>query len=497
MGMSLMLLLSVFFTLLEMLHFYSLKRMEPLISQVSMESAFADYNRLLWTDYGILAIDGSYGTGVFDLPKVTERMSSYMEENAGITTAKGGSHGVSFLRMTAGTVTIDAYGVLTDDHGVPFMQLAAKQEMYETAEDVVDFLNGDAGAVTDEEHSQPDVNEILSSANDALSEAEEIAEEMEEDEEWVMGEDEEWDMEVSDEEIEEIGNPIAIIGRVIAEGWLSVVIPAGRTVSERSFADGARVSERTLEQGTLPVEKSLSMDEKILYLKFLTSRFSNFANIREHGGIQYELEYMIGGQRSDRDNLGAIVNRLMIAREAANYAHITRDPEKSGLASAVAIALVGFTGSEAIIKATQKGIMAAWALGESVLDVRALLSGKRISIVKSAEEWTLDLKMLSDALSGTMEAKDCPDGITYEQYIYGLLFVTGEKKLGLRGLDVMEDALHHHEDYRNVKADQMIYAMDVGFTYEAAPLFLSFVVLLDNKPGAYRYENRLSMTYIR
>ncbi len=489
MGMSLMLLLSVFFTLLEMLHYYSLKKEEPFISQIALESAFADYNRLLWSDYGILAIDGSYGTGTLNMQKITERMSSYMEDNAGITSMKGGNHGVSFLRMTTGRADIERYGVLTDCHGVPFMQLAAKQELYETAGDVADFLKGGSDAVTREEKSQPDVNEVLSDAQNALSDAADIAEEMAEDGEEVI--------EMSDEELEEIGNPITTIGEAVAKGWLSVVVPGGRSVSERTFSDGARVSERTLKEGTLPVEKSFSPDERVLYLKFLCSRFSNFSDIKEHGGICYELEYMVGGHRRDRDNLEAVINRLMIAREASNYAHIMGDPGKSELAYGVALALVGFTGNAAIIKATQLGIIAAWALGESVLDIRALLSGKRIAIIKSTSDWTLDLKNLAAALEGDMEAKECANGITYEEYIYGLLLFASESKLGLRGLDVMEDALCHNEDYRNVKADQMVYAMDVRFTYEAAPVFLTFVTLLKDRPGAYHYENELSMTYIQ
>ncbi|MBQ7677128.1 MAG: hypothetical protein IJT32_02725, partial [Lachnospiraceae bacterium] len=124
MGMNLMLLLSVFFTLLEMLHFYSLRRFEPLVSEISIESAFADYNRLLWNEYGILGIDSSYGTGTADMAKVAERMHAYMQDNAGITTSKDATHGVSFLAMAAGEVSIDRYGLLTDNHGVPFMQLA-------------------------------------------------------------------------------------------------------------------------------------------------------------------------------------------------------------------------------------------------------------------------------------------------------------------------------------------------------------------------------------
>lgn len=488
MGMNLMMLLSVFFTLLEMLHFYSLRRFEPLVSQISIESAFADYNRILWNEYGILGIDSSYGTGTADMQRVSDRMLAYLQDNAGITTSKDATHGVSFLKMAAGEVRIGEYGLLTDNHGVPFMQLAAKEEWYETTGDIVGVLTRKADEVTRSENEQPDMNEVLAEADDALSEAADIAEE--------MGEDGEWIYTMPDDEIAAIGNPIETVGAASGASWLAAAIPAGRTLSEAAFAAGARVSERSLAAGAAPVPSSISPADRVMYLKFLIDHYSDFAHPKNHGGIQYELEYMVGGKTTDEANLKAVVERLMIAREAANFAHIMGDTEKYDLTYAVALALVGFTANEAIIRATQMGIIVAWSMGESILDIRALLSGKRIATMKNAEEWTLDLSMLGAAMSGKLEADECTRGFTYEEYLYGLMFVMSERTLGLRGLDVLEDVLHHTADYANVKMDQMIYCMDVSFSYEAAPLFLSFVVLLNDKPGAYHFGRKLSMTYL-
>ncbi len=488
MGMSLMLLLSVFFTLLEMVHYYALGKVEPLVSQISIESAFADYNRMLWEDYGILAIDASYGTGAFDLAKVTDRMRAYMNDNAGISTAKNASHGTSLLSMTSGEITVEQYGLLTDCHGVPFMQLAAKEELYETTGNVVGLLTENAKKIEAQENEQPNVDDILIDAKEALSDASNIAFELEQSGEYIA--------DVSDMAPVEVDNPIESVESAAGGGWVSTVLPAGKTLSGAAMAGGERVSKRTLAVGSAPSDQSLSIDEKIFYLKFLIDHYSNFAHPKNHGGLQYELEYMVGGKTTDEENLSSVVNRLMLAREAANFAHIMADEAKQNEAYLLALAMVGFTANEAIIEATKMGIIAAWALAESVLDVRALLAGKRIALMKTAEEWTLGISMISAAFSTKMEAKDCAGGLTYEEYIYGFLLVMREKTLGLRGLDVLEDVLHHTQDYRYVKADQMIYCMKVDFSYEAAPLFLSFVVLLNDRPGAYHFGRQLSMTYI-
>lgn len=104
------------------------------------------------------------------------------------------------------------------------------------------------------------------------------------------------------------------------------------------------------------------------------------------------MEYILCGKDTDKKNLESSIERLMRMREAANVAHIIADREKLNQTLMIATSLAGFSGNPAVVKIVQIGVVAAWAYVESILDLRTLLSGGKISLIKSAAEWTTDLK---------------------------------------------------------------------------------------------------------
>ena len=71
----------------------------------------------------------------------------------------------------------------------------------------------------------------------------------------------------------------------------------------------------------------------------------------------------------------------------------------------IAAALAGFTGNPAIIKTVQIAVVGAWAYIESIQDIRALLMGGKIALVKSKEQWTTDLAHLLQSFQSQTRAK--------------------------------------------------------------------------------------------
>ena len=61
---------------------------------------------------------------------------------------------------------------------------------------------------------------------------------------------------------------------------------------------------------------------------------------KEHS-LSYELEYIIGGQKSDRENLKKTVNRILLIREGMNYATLAKSAKMRGEAMALAAAITG------------------------------------------------------------------------------------------------------------------------------------------------------------
>lgn len=112
------------------------------------------------------------------------------------------------------------------------------------------------------------------------------------------------------------------------------------------------------------------------------------------GGLSYEIEYLIGGESYDEGNLIVVANRLLVIREGLNLLHIMSDPNKRQEAQKVAMMITGLAGVSPLVLLTTFFVMSIWALGESLMDIRGLLAGKRVMLLKSKEDWTLDLDQL-------------------------------------------------------------------------------------------------------
>ena len=79
-------------------------------------------------------------------------------------------------------------------------------------------------------------------------------------------------------------------------------------------------------------------------------------------------------------------------------------------------------------EAVKQLILLAWAAGEGVIDIRSLLSGNKVPLVKTSDNWQLTLASLftlgigDDGISGA----DAEEGITYKEYLRAFfVFTTG------------------------------------------------------------------------
>src|SRR5699024_11375654 len=65
-----------------------------------------------------------------------------------------------------------------------------------------------------------------------------------------------------------------------------------------------------------------------------------------------------------------------------------------------------------------RSLLAAWAYGESIMDLRALAAGKKVPAIKTKETWKLSLsnllKLGTSEDAGTDSGED--DGTDYEDY---------------------------------------------------------------------------------
>ena len=279
------------------------------------------------------------------------------------------------------------------------------------------------------------------------------------------------------------------------EGVLSLVLPENTKVSGKFINIEETVSHRSLEKGTMDSYVGTDWYQKVLFYQYLVNYLGNYVEKQQDRVLEYELEYVLGGKRNDADNLKIVVTELLAMREPLNMASLTASSQRQSEAMALAVTLAGVSANPAVIEAVKYGILVAWAFAESVLDVRTLLSGGKITMIKSDADWTSNVHMIPELLSGWSVAKDCSQGLDYGQYAAILLLFHKGNTLAMRTMDVEEAYVQTQEGYENFQMDHVLCETELTATYEFQPVFLGFVSILENFSNGFRIQNHSGYSY--
>ena len=126
-----------------------------------------------------------------------------------------------------------------------------------------------------------------------------------------------------------------------------------------------------------------------------------------------------------------------------------------------------------LVKAIQTALLAAWAYGESLLDVRILLAGGKVPMVKTGESWRLSLERLGEL---TQVLGECDEGggegCSYEDYLWMLLASGKKSAYPMRALDLLECRMRNREGTEGFRADACIVRMEARAQWDIRPVFL-------------------------
>lgn len=215
-------------------------------------------------------------------------------------------------------------------------------------------------------------------------------------------------------------------------GLLSLVVPEGAVVSEQTanMTDAPSQAEMLLEGG-----RSISFLDHVMINEYCGNFFRNFCSQQtetqgeapdktEKTVLNYEMEYLIGGKLTDEDNLTDVVHRLLAIREGLNLIHIMSDSEKRTEARNLAMLITGVAGVTPLLLVTAFFVMSIWALGEALMDIRGLLAGKRVPLIKSREDWSLQAEqLLAMGKERSVETGGGERGLSYLSWLKVLLFM--------------------------------------------------------------------------
>jgi len=354
--------MTLIFTMAECIRLYELHDFGQEFTDIAVESAFSEYNPYLWKNYRILAVDMGYGTDNLGPSIMEQKTMDYCSVNANVDS------GNNFARLKPDNCNVDKYSVLTDSNCQGVVMLGVKAAKDGMAQQIIDGIQGNVDII----HSVEKVNveQIIEDGDKALTEE---IEALEEKKAAALNDD---DPNTNPEDYPEPGqvqdNPIdayRFVKEGLSKGVLSQVT-ATENLSDKYMDLSEMPSCRNLQEGSRSIESGNSITDKALFIDYLMTNYSYYGNSLKHDGMQYEVEYLIAGDESDVEALGAVVTDLLLARETANYFTICNNNSLSSQADAIARILAGFTMNEGIIQAVKYAIMGAWAYIESLLDVR-------------------------------------------------------------------------------------------------------------------------------
>lgn len=424
-------------------------------------SLFARYDPDLLERYDLLFLDGGCRTGDFAPGALLRQVEKYAGIPWGAGKTAGGREAANLWQLAGPSAAITGYTLATDQDGEAFYREAVAWEREDLGVKAVQKLRERIKVMEGQEQKAPEGG--VESALDAYDRAEAKAKEKKREEENAQGN---VPPAVPADQTAVSGNdnPISVIKELKKKGLLSLVIPAGREISGGTVAASQLPSGRTVLEGMglMPMAESRSASDRMLFCSYLADHMGNYVESRDTGSLVYQMEYLLSGRRSDRENLEQAVKKLLLVREAANLLYLETDTEKKGEARALAAAICTSLAVPIAEELVTHVLLVCWAYGESLMDVRTLLAGGKVPLEKTEAGWQLklgDLAGLADRLKDPV--KDQAAGLDYGQYLQMLLGTNSEALSVKRGLDMVEDGVRGVKGREDFRIDCCIYAMEV------------------------------------
>lgn len=442
-ALSFLVFLSFYFVCLQSVWKQYQRKQAEQAAEAGMFSLFSEYEPHLLKKYDLFCLDTSFGGGVERTDELCSHLWKFTEQN--ITDASGGP----LYGLNLQGVNIERMVRLTDGFGASFFHQAVEVMKEKTgvsaADDWIleDLLQRQGDAEGDTERFQEDCNEYEGSVRDY----------------------EEEDDEEDDEEEDQSMDPQARQWDGLwNEFTLEKAVPGDFPVSEKTVVSETPPSQRELSVGA---GKTAETTEQILQkpwlIRYLCEYMSHAQEMlperREEGWLDYQLEYIIAGKTSDSENLSSVIGRLLLIREGANYIFLLTHPELKEKAEALALVLAGMTGNIGLVKSLEQLILLGWAYGESVVEVRQLLGGSELVLMKGTENWQVPLSGLLPALNdpGRYDVQvHRQEGIDYETYLSLFLMAGSAEDLCMRALDVIEGEVSRMEGCQNLHLDHCV-----------------------------------------
>lgn len=462
MALCMTLMLSFCLTLIQGARRNGARLETEIVSEIALQSILAEYHRELAHKYNIFAIDSSYGTKLPGRRNIERHLQHYLEKNL---TQKDIFLENFFYRDFFGLkpekASVTKGILLTDGNGAVFRSCAADAAADDMGLEYLELL---------QEWMQ--VIEV-----NGLEEQEIETEKSRLDEEIQSYDGMEIDIGEEETYIFHVTNPTNTVEEQRRKGILKLVLEENQ-LSSKVLQTGNLIEERMkngqINQGNMEIPDLSGQEalwERFLFQKYLAEYMGYFGNTKEQAALDYQIEYLIAAKEIDAENLRTIADRICGIREAANVGYLFSDTEKRGQAELLSEIVCDLAMVPELAPLLEGTILLGWAYAESVYDVKTLLAGGRIPLIKTQETWhySLGKALLGDWQDISQEDMSRQEGLSYLDYLQLFMLCMDVQTLTQRAMNITEADIRLTQGNHDFRLDgcytELEVSMEIGSSH--------------------------------
>lgn len=481
------LFLSLICTLAESARVQGARARAAAVVDMGLFSVFGEYEADILERYDVLFLDGAYGTDDFEPERIALRLREYMEYNVHPEKDLNIRGKMQMFPMAVSDLTVSNYMLATDEDGAAFYQQAVRNLKANLGSELAAKYLEQSKEARRQEAAAKEYEDSERAAQENMD----VLKEQKNQQESEIAEQETQEAEQAESQ-EPVRNPLDSIKEIKQQGILNLVMKDPASVSSKAIDIAECPSGRELEKGNMPVVKTeTGIIAEGLFQQYLAEHFSCMTEVGEDNVLDYQLEYIIAGKKSDVENLKNVVHRLLLLREGVNFLYAMGDSNMRTQADTLALAIATSLGLPFLSSTLSAALMLGWAYGESLLEVRTLLSGGKIPLLKNRENWKLSLEnlgRLAELLSECDEGGG--EGQNYEEYLRVLMMIGKTGSYPMRALDMIEGTK------KGSKADHWIVKVETETGWDMKSVFLRVpAVFLGTANQGTNYNVKASFAY--
>lgn len=444
-SLTLAIMMSFIFSMVEGARYSAIRLLIETASDMGIDSTFSEYHRELLSQYDLFFIDTSYGESYGSVYQTAEHLKDYMSYHFKPSTNEHFEFLYKdFYDVTVNNIEVEEAAFATDDAGSVLKRQAVEYMKEYYGLSYIKMIQEQMQTVTDKKLDSGDIEADISDA------IEDIKDKYED-----KKDDDDIEEQPDDSKFEEYTD---IFDEIHHHGLLNLVVPDISKLSSQSVNLSQYVSNRTLNTGCGLTEELTMPDQitdEILFGEYLFQKCGCYTNLKEYSLMKYQIEYIYGGKNSDIDNLRIVANVLLQIRAASNLLYLNKDNTKKAEVEVVAaIICLLLRLSDKAVKMVALFLMLLWAYAEAIVDVRTLLDGGKIPLIKDSKTWNLGFGSLKKAI-GNHKANN-EEGLSYEGYLRILIGLMNAEKKVFRCMDIIEMDIRQTQGNSSFRLDRCI-----------------------------------------